>query len=112
MATLRKFVPRKPPKKHPLSLDRVLLASIVGLGGYGATQSVTLTMAYRDTIAPALAMVRNAPTASVAAEQILSDYTPIGTIKSTFGTVEKAIDSVQNPNTPPPSAPPELRLRR
>ena len=75
MASLRKHPKLLPTKRGPIvTLDRTLLAAVVGLVGFGALQTGGLTVASSDTPTPGSSDV-------MMASRQAADYTPVGSIE-------------------------------
>ena len=107
MATLRKYKPRQTAKKSLITIDRTLLAGVVGFGAIGLAQPTLLTLASNNEPSPAaIQMARQAaPAPTVVAAKPQADYTPVGSI-------EKKPAEAPKPETQPAPNPLGLRLSR
>ena len=77
MASLRKYPKLLPSKRGPIvTLDRTLLAAVVGLVGFGALETGGMTVASNDTPTPGASDV-------MTASRQTADFTPVGSIEKT-----------------------------
>lgn len=105
MASLRKYRPREAPRKAFFSIDRTLLAGVVGFGALGLGQATLTTVASNDH-GPAPAMMAQSPApAAVVAARPQADFTPVGSI-------EKKPSEAPKPADAPAPNPHGLRLSR
>jgi hypothetical protein len=98
VATIRKYVPRKAPKKAFFSVDRTLLAGVIGFGAIGLAQPTLVSLASNDRNTPVVAQNQPKAAPPAVAGKPAADYTPVGSIEKATGETSKPVEKpVANP---------------